>query len=49
MVAGTGVEPVIFELMRLAWLSVPLARNNLVGKQGLEPWFSRTRNARLCH
>ena len=34
MVAGTGVEPVIFELMRLAWLSVPLARNNLVGKAG---------------
>jgi hypothetical protein len=29
LVAGMGVEPIIFELMRLAWLSVPLARNNL--------------------
>jgi hypothetical protein len=49
MVAGTGVEPVIFELMRLAWLSVPLARNNLVGKAGFQPAISGTRNRRLQH
>ena len=49
MVAGTGIEPVSVELMRPRKVVRSTPRNKLVGKQGLEPWFSRTRNARLCH
>ncbi len=49
MVAGMGVEPIIEELMRLSWFSVPLARSKLVGKAGFQPAISGTRNRRLKH
>ena len=45
-VAGMGVEPIIEELMRLPWFSVPLARNKLVRALGVEPSPPRSKRGR---